>query len=223
MGFCGDDSGAGVATVVTDVVDNGGCALAGGSSVFVDMHRELTAPLNYNTMEILAAGESVTSVARVTSSSSYEALANGVGGPYGSRAVKNEWLHCNPVLNNEGLCECEINTPPAATLSRMVQHQVPPTSVATRAPHVPYLPPLSGQTHPMCRKDTLRLMYVDDVTILEKVTLPTCTVPLLPTFEPNIAMRSYQLGIPGEWLTLQHKLRDIDKSASAMGMLGRQK
>ena len=66
-------------------------------------------------------------------------------------------------------------------------------------------------------------MYVDDVTILEKVTLPTCTVPLLPTFEPNIAMRSYQLGIPGEWLTLQHKLRDIDKSASAMGMLGRQK
>ena len=88
VGFCRDDSGAGVATVVTDVVDNGGCALAGGSSVFVDMHRELTAPLNYNTMEILAAGESVTSVARVTSSSSYEALANGVGGPYGSGAVK---------------------------------------------------------------------------------------------------------------------------------------
>ena len=63
------------------------------------------------------------------------------------------------------------------------------------------------------------MMYVDDVTILEKVTLPTCTVPLLPTFEPNIAMRSCQLGIPGEWLTLQHKLRDIDKSPSAMGML----
>ena len=53
MGFCRDDSGAGVATVVTDVVDNGGCALAGGSSVFVDMHRELTAPLNYNTIGYL--------------------------------------------------------------------------------------------------------------------------------------------------------------------------
>ena len=71
VGFCRDDSGAGVATVVTDVVDNGGCALSGGSSVIVDMHRELIAPLNHNTMEILAPGESVTSVAGVTSSSSF--------------------------------------------------------------------------------------------------------------------------------------------------------
>ena len=130
-----------------------------------------------------------------------------------------DWVYCDPVLNNEGLCVCLVNTPPAPILCSMVQHQVPPLSVATMSPHVPYLPPQSGQTYPMGRKHTLRLMYVDDVTILEKVSLPTTTVPLLPTFGPNIGMRSCQLGIPGEWLALQHNLRDIDESATAMRML----
>ena len=50
------------------------------------------------------------------------------------------------------------------------------------------------------------------------IKLDQVCVPLSPTLGPHGKLESCSLGIPGDWLQLQHRLRDVDRNASAIGM-----
>ena len=82
--------------------------------------------------------------------------------------------------------------------------------------HVPVLAPYPGLA---CREPSLRLLYIDDALLASVVKLDQVCVPLLPTLGPHGRLASSGLGVPGEWLPLQHRLRDVDANARAVGML----
>ena len=106
--------------------------------------------------------------------------------------------YCLPVLDvQDGLCHCS-------------HYEI--------RPHVPYLPPVKSDPFPLCRKELLRLLYIDDASCVEKLKLDKLLVPLLDTHGPQGRMTSCGLGIPGEWLGLQHKLQEITRNAEALGM-----
>ena len=44
-------------------------------------------------------------------------------------------------------------------------------------------------------------------------------VPLLPTLGPHGMIDGCGYGVPGKWFALEHRLRDIQKNASSIGML----
>ena len=104
---------------------------------------------------------------------------------------------CLPVLDLEGLCHC---------------------SRFEIAPHVPVLPQLPGSCFPLCREDSLRLLYIDDASLAQRIDLNSMLVPLLQTAGPHGRMAGCGMGIPGQWLSLQHKLRDVIKNTEALGM-----
>ena len=117
-----------------------------------------------------------------------------------------------------GMCTCNVNcvwTPPFPS---MVQHVAPPTwqrcnptheFCANNRPRLPF---------PPCRKSCDKNVYVDDTTMLEKISLPDVTVPLVPTFDPNPDLLSKQLGIPASHLSLSHILHDVSISSSHLEM-----
>ena len=71
---------------------------------------------------------------------------------------------------------------------------------------------------PKCREPSLRLLYIDDALIASVIRLDKEAVPLLPTLAPHGRMGSCQLGIPGPWFCLEHRLRDVNENAMAVGM-----
>ena len=103
---------------------------------------------------------------------------------------------CDPILDLWGLCHCPYY-PPA---------------------HVPVLGPNRGQSFPACRDPCLRLLYIDDALIATPIRVDHDCVPLLPTEGPHGRLASCGLGIPGSWLQLQHRIRDVDANAQAIGM-----
>ena len=100
----------------------------------------------------------------------------------------------------------------------MVAHQTTPGLLKTRQPHTPYLPNLTRDPWPLCRKNTCRVMYVDDTTVLECIDLPSTTLPLIPTHQPHGLLRGQGLGIPGVSLAVQHILNDVNQVANVMDM-----
>ena len=100
--------------------------------------------------------------------------------------------YCVPTLDMLGLCHCA---------------------------HPPFLPPLAGHMFPKCREPCLRLLYIDDALLATSVRLDRELVPLLPTLGPHGQLESCGLGLPGEWNSLQHRLRDIEAHSSAIGMV----
>ena len=84
--------------------------------------------------------------------------------------------------------------------------------------HVPVLVPRPGQTYPPCRDSILRVLYIDDALIATTIRVDKECVPLLPTDGPHGRLGSCGLGIPGGWFPLQHRLRDVDANARAIGM-----
>ena len=84
--------------------------------------------------------------------------------------------------------------------------------------HVPVLAPQKGTSFPACRDKSLRLLYIDDALIATPVHLDRSCVPLLPTYGPHGKLGSCGLGIPGGWLALQHRIRDVDQNDEAIGM-----
>ena len=69
--------------------------------------------------------------------------------------------------------------------------------------------------YPPCRDSSLRLLYIDDALIATPVYLDRSCVPLLPTLGPHGKLSSCGLGIPGAWLPLQHRVRDVNRHAKA--------
>ena len=61
-------------------------------------------------------------------------------------------------------------------------------------------------------------MFIDDSVLATVVYLDRECVPLLPTLGPLGVMESCSLGIPGDWFSLQHRLRDINANATSIGM-----
>ena len=104
---------------------------------------------------------------------------------------------CESLIDLDGLCNCNVCPPP----------------------HVPFLPSKKDYCYPECRSDNLRVIYIDDSSMAEVIDLDKQVVPLLPTLGPVGRMASDGLAIPGQWIHLQHKLKDVTDSASAMGML----
>ena len=104
---------------------------------------------------------------------------------------------CLPVLDYNGLCHCS--------------HQ-------EQIPHVPQLPPIPSNSYPLCRNEMLRLLYIDDATCCEVLDLDKLLVPLIETSGPHGKMASCGLAIPGQWLGLEHKLKEITENANALGM-----
>ena len=104
---------------------------------------------------------------------------------------------CSPILDLNGLCHC---------LSQ------------ENSPHTAYLPVPAGFAFPPCRNDSLRLLYIDDSLVAVPLYLDRCCVRLLPTDGPYGRMLGCGLGIPGAWNPLEHRLRDINCNAEAIGM-----
>ena len=69
-----------------------------------------------------------------------------------------------------------------------------------------------------CREPSIRLLYIDDALIATTIKLDREAVPLLPTYGPVGRMGSCNLGIPGDWINLQHRLRDVKMDAESIGM-----
>ena len=86
-------------------------------------------------------------------------------------------------------------------------------------PHVPVLLPPAGHAFPACRDPCLRLQYIDDALLVSSVRIDMVSTPLLPMLAPHGKLASCGLGVPGDWLPLQHRLRDIDRNAKDIGML----
>ena len=105
--------------------------------------------------------------------------------------------YCNPLLDINGLCHCNVRTPPA---------------------HVPFLPVPTGSSFPQCRNNSLRVLYIDDALVARSLNLEKLCAELLSTFEPSGKMASCGLGIPGAWTSLEHRLRDIRYQAKDIGM-----
>ena len=104
---------------------------------------------------------------------------------------------CSPILDMNGLCHC---------------------SSRENSPHSAYLPVPAGFAFPPCRNDSLRLLYIDDSLVAVPLYLDRFCVRLLPTDGPYGRMQGCGLGIPGAWNSLEHRLRDIDCNAKAIGM-----
>ena len=127
--------------------------------------------------------------------------------------------YCNPILDHTGQCICNVNAPYSTPIVTMVTHMVQPnSSMQTRVPHFPYLPPLPGHSFPMCRNNACIKMYIDDASVAESVDLKKSTVPAHETYEPKGHMNQNKLAIPGCHLALEHRLRDVEKVANAQGM-----
>ena len=86
------------------------------------------------------------------------------------------------------------------------------------SPHSAFLPVPTGFAFPPCRNDSLRLLYIDDSLIAVPLYLDRFCVRLLPTDGPYGRLQGCGLGIPGAWNSLEHRLRDIDCNAKAIGM-----
>ena len=71
---------------------------------------------------------------------------------------------------------------------------------------------------PNAEKNVLRLLYIDDALLASALYLDRDCVPLLPTEAPHGKLASCGLGMPGGWLSLEHRLRDVDRHARAVGM-----
>ena len=115
--------------------------------------------------------------------------------PIGLEPVVNAAL-CSPRLDMYGLCHCK---------------EYP-------APHVPVLVPMNGRVFPACRDEMFRAMYIDDSVLAATIRLDKDCVPLLPTLGPVGRMGSCNLGVPGMWFSLQHRLRDIACNVASIGM-----
>ena len=74
-------------------------------------------------------------------------------------------------------------------------------------------------SHQWCRKKICHKLFVDDASMAESVKLKEVTVPLHKTLSPKGNMGKHDLGIPGCWTVLQHRLRDAKVQADAQGML----
>ena len=61
-------------------------------------------------------------------------------------------------------------------------------------------------------------MYIDDASCAQTLDLDKMLVPLIETEGPHGRMAGCGMAIPGEWLTLQHKLRDVVSNAKTLGM-----
>ena len=85
--------------------------------------------------------------------------------------------------------------------------------------HPVCLPALKGSEFPLCRSESLRLLYVDDASCAQRIDLDKMLVPLLDTEGPHGKMSSCGLAIPGPWLALDHKLKDVVHNARTMGMV----
>ena len=104
--------------------------------------------------------------------------------------------HCDPTLDINGQCNCS----------------------SLPSPHVPNLPSLPAHTFPKCREECLRLLYIDDALLATSVKLDQEAVPLIPTLGPHSILESCQLGVPGVWNSLEHRIRDVDRHARAIGL-----
>ena len=126
----------------------------------------------------------------------------GVGVDHGCTALPcplNRQVNCLlPLLDLDGLCHCSSNEP---------------------KPHPVSLPALKGSEFPLCRSQALRLLYIDDASCAQRIDLDSMVVPLLQTEGPQAKMTSCGLAIPGPWLALDHKLKDVIKNSKAMGMV----
>ena len=130
------------------------------------------------------------------------ASAEGVDGRSGGSDQQQDgvvsWQYCQAELDCDGLCHCRLQT---------------------YVPHVPFLPILPEQPFPQCRDKAARLLYIDDATVAEKVRLDRVCFPLLTTEGPFGQLQSCNLGIPGSYTQLQHRLRDIERQSKAVGMV----
>ena len=61
-------------------------------------------------------------------------------------------------------------------------------------------------------------MYIDDSVLASAIHVDKVCVPLLPTLGPLGVFESCGLGIPGTWLSAEHRLRDVRDNVEAMGM-----
>ena len=91
-------------------------------------------------------------------------------------------------------------------------------SIQENSPHTAFLPVPSGFAFPPCRNNSLRLLYIDDSLIAVPLYLDRFCVKLLPTDGPYGRLQGCGLGIPGAWNSLEHRLRDVDRNAKAIGM-----
>ena len=61
-------------------------------------------------------------------------------------------------------------------------------------------------------------MYIDDTSCAQTLDLDRMLVPLIETEGPHGRMAGCGMAIPGEWMALQHKLRDVVTNANTLGM-----
>ena len=100
------------------------------------------------------------------------------------------------MLSPDGLCHCTAYSPG----------------------HVPVLAQHPGHSYPPCRDPSFRVLYIDDALIASVINVDRDCVPLLPTYGPHGRLGSCGLGVPGGWFHLQHRLRDVDVNARAVGI-----
>ena len=119
--------------------------------------------------------------------------------PLGTESTDHELNKqlCSPVLDMFGLCHC----------SRDVQA------------HVPVLVPMQGRVFPPCRDPSFRAMYIDDSILASSIRLDKDCVPLIHTMAPYGRSDSCGFGIPGQWFSLEHRLRDIQRNVKSIGMI----
>ena len=72
--------------------------------------------------------------------------------------------------------------------------------------HMPVLVPMRGRVFPACREASFRSMYIDDSVLASTIYLDRGCAHLLPTLGPFGKMASCNLGIPGAWFALEHRL-----------------
>ena len=105
-------------------------------------------------------------------------------------------LCCSPLLDLDGLCHCGAYSPG----------------------HVLVQVPSRGQSFPPCRNPCFRVLYIDDALLASTIRLDSDCVPLLPTYGPLGRLAGCGLGVPGAQLQLEHRLRDVNANAKAIGM-----
>ena len=118
-------------------------------------------------------------------------------GPFRQKNHELNKQLCSPVLDMFGLCHC----------SRDVQA------------HVPVLVPMQGRVFPPCRDPSFRAMYIDDSILASSIRLDKDCVPLIQTMAPYGRFDSCGFGIPGQWFSLEHCLRDIQRNVKSIGMI----
>ena len=77
---------------------------------------------------------------------------------------------------------------------------------------------MNGREFLACREGSFRTMYIYDSIIAAVIHLDRDCVPLLPTLGPLGRLDSCGLGVPGAWLSLEHRLREIDENVRSIGM-----